>query len=212
PETGEKGLKKVEQTFIRKANTLVHVYVNNEEIKTTVEHPFWVVGKGWVEASKLKEGDTLLMYSGKTVKVTKIFIEKLQKTINVFNFRVADWHTYIVSDLDILVHNNNPCAQGGNKGNYKAGDKTPDGKILTNHAAERANERGFDDTTIDNIVKNNIKNRKKEIDKETGELGWRYQDARGNTVITSEWGDRIITVYSYPKSKNGGNFIPKPKR
>ncbi len=92
---------------------------------------------------------------------------------------------------------------------FKAGDKTPRGREYTKHGAERANERGFDSQKIDSIIDNNYKSRVKEIDKVTGEVTWRYQDKRGNTVITNETGDKIVTVYSYPRRKNQGNYISK---
>lgn len=95
----------------------------------------------------------------------------------------------------------------GNSG-YKAGDMTPGGRKFTEHGAERAIEREFDSKTIDSIIDNNKKNRVKEIDSD-GNATWRYQDKRGNTVITDEWGEKIVTVYSYPESVNGGNYIPK---
>ncbi len=59
------------------------------------------------------------------------------------------------------------------------------------------------------IIDNNKKTRAKEIGPESGEVQWRYQDKRGNTVITDEWSTKIVTTYSYPKSANGGNYIPK---
>lgn len=89
-----------------------------------------------------------------------------------------------------------------------SGDETPKGRKYSIHAAQRANERGFDSKTIDNIIDNNKKNRVKEID-ENGIITWRYQDKRGNTVITNENGDTIVTVYSYPASVNNGNYISK---
>ena len=66
-----------------------------------------------------------------------------------------------------------------------------------------------DTISIDNIIDNNAKKRKKEIDDITGDVTWRYQDNRGNTVITDEFVDRIITVYSHPKTKNAGKYITK---
>lgn len=91
---------------------------------------------------------------------------------------------------------------------YKAGDKTPRGREFTVHGAERANSRGFTDKIIDSIIDNNMKKRVKEID-DFGQVTWRYQDKRGNTVVTNEWGDKIVTVYSYPESINNGFYIPK---
>uniref|UniRef100_A0A0N5AC99 RHS repeat-associated core domain-containing protein n=1 Tax=Syphacia muris TaxID=451379 RepID=A0A0N5AC99_9BILA len=64
---------------------------------------------------------------------------------------------------------------------YKAGNKTARGREYSKHAAERANERGFDSQIIDSIIDNNYKSRVKEIDKLTGQITWRYQDKRGNT-------------------------------
>lgn len=94
-----------------------------------------------------------------------------------------------------------------NKGPIKAGDKTPKGRTYTEHGAIRANERGFSSQNIDAIIDNN--KGVKQIDKLSGDVTWRFQDNRGNTVITSIWKDRIVTVYSYPKSFNGGIYIPK---
>ena len=83
--------------------------VDGEEIKTTDEHPFWVVGKGWTGASHLKSGDILKLENGKKVKVDEVWIEKLITPVKVYNFEVADWHTYYVSDAGVLVHNK--CAK-----------------------------------------------------------------------------------------------------
>ncbi|VYT90657.1 hypothetical protein [Metakosakonia massiliensis] len=93
----------------------------------------------------------------------------------------------------------------------QAGDKTPNGREFTEHGAQRANERGFTPESIDNIINNNRKNRVKEINPETGRTQWRYQDARGNTVITNEDGGKIVTVYSYPQGAAEGMYIPKLK-
>ncbi|MFT9078467.1 polymorphic toxin-type HINT domain-containing protein, partial [Ethanoligenens sp.] len=105
PETGEKGLKRVVQTFEHDVTQLVHVFVDGQEIKTTDEHPFWGGGKGWTGASHLKHGDVLKLENGKTVTVQKIQIEHLQTPVKVYNFEVEDWHTYYVSNDSILVHN-----------------------------------------------------------------------------------------------------------
>ncbi|MHC1723762.1 MAG: polymorphic toxin-type HINT domain-containing protein [Aminipila sp.] len=111
PETGEKGLKKVKNIFVKETDTLIHVLVGKEEIRTTKTHPFWVEGEGWVPASELKAGDMLSLFDGKKIKVSKIAVEKLSKPIKVYNFEVEDWHTYYVSDTQILVHNT--CSRGG---------------------------------------------------------------------------------------------------
>gem|GEM_PF-2449333 len=105
PQTGEKGLKKVVNTFIHDKYTLVHVYTGDTMIETTEEHPFWVEEKGWVLAGELNEGDVLRLKSGENVKVTKLERVDLKEPVKVYNFEVQDWHTYYVSDINVLVHN-----------------------------------------------------------------------------------------------------------
>ena len=103
--TGEKALKGVVQTFINKTNELIHVFVNGEEIITTPEHPFYSPVKGWTAACKLRAGDILVLHNGEYVVVEKIQHEILESPILVYNFEVADFHTYYVGESSILVHN-----------------------------------------------------------------------------------------------------------
>lgn len=103
--TGKKGLKKVKNVFIHETNTIIHIFVGNEDIITTPNHPFWVVNKGWVAASEIKKGDKLNLFSSETQVVKLIKQEKLCKPIKVYNFEVEDWHTYFVTRTNIIVHN-----------------------------------------------------------------------------------------------------------
>ncbi len=90
------------------------------------------------------------------------------------------------------------------------GDKTTKGRIFTDHGAQQANARNFTSENIDAIIDNNKKNRVAEyVD---GDKVWRYQDSRGNTVIMSEFDERIITTYSHPASKANGMYIPNPNK
>ena len=85
--------------------TLVHLTVNGEEIVTTVDHPFYVQGRGFVEAGKLLVGDKLLDVNGNILLVEKFYIELTEKPVTVYNFQVEDFHTYHVSGFGVLVHN-----------------------------------------------------------------------------------------------------------
>ena len=105
PETGEKELKTVVQTFVNETNELVHVFVNNEEIITTPNHPFYVPQKGWVSAIKLRVGDILVLRNGKYVIIEQIQHEILETPVTVYNFEVEDFHTYYVGESSVLVHN-----------------------------------------------------------------------------------------------------------
>ena len=85
--------------------TLVHLTVNGEEIVTTVDHPFYVQGRGFVEAGKLLVGDELLDVNGNVLLVENFDVELTDEPVKVYNFQVEDFHTYHVSGLAILVHN-----------------------------------------------------------------------------------------------------------
>ena len=107
PYTGEKGYKKVVETYIKEKHTIVYLKVNNETIETTNEHPFWVEEENaFVKAEDLEVGDTLRLRDGETVTLEGIESKTSEDITKVYNFQVADWHTYYVTDMDILVHNN----------------------------------------------------------------------------------------------------------
>ena len=105
PETGEKGVKEVVQTFVNETTELIYVHIGNEEIVTTPEHPFYSPVKGWIAACKLRAGDIIVLCNGSYVTVEKIQHEILESPITVYNFEVADFHTYYVGKSAVLVHN-----------------------------------------------------------------------------------------------------------
>ena len=104
-ENGEKGYKEVKQLFVHEVDTLYHVQIKGITISNTDEHPYWVVGKGWGEAKDLKIGDQVLLASGEKAAIENGTKEKLETPVKVYNFEVADWHTYFVAELGVLVHN-----------------------------------------------------------------------------------------------------------
>ena len=121
--------------------------VDGEEIKTTDEHPFWVVGKGWTGASHLKSGDILKLENGKKVKVDEVWIEKLITPVKVYNFEVADWHTYYVSDAGVLVHNK--CVKVASKTLAKSGFINPNKIRYTQNSIKSSFSNG--DSVYDTI-------------------------------------------------------------
>ena len=118
PYTGKHSLKKVTRIFSSKTNTLVHIYVNKEKIETTEGHMFWVEGKGWTIAKKLKKGDNVRLLSGGTIKITHIEFVSYRVPIKVFNFEVEDFHTYYISPFKILVHNDCYVTPDSNPENF----------------------------------------------------------------------------------------------
>ncbi len=130
-ETGEKALKEVEEVFVSETDKLVHVGTDREEIVTTELHPFYVEGLGFVQAGCLQEGYELRCLDGSKETITGIRVEWLEEPAEVYNFEVADYHTYYVGDGDVLVHNKcaNPSGSDGkevpgkdSKITFRAGD------------------------------------------------------------------------------------------
>lgn len=62
-------------------------------IETTDEHPFFVKGRGWTPANEIRPGDEVRTEDG-WVPITSS--EATGRFEPVYNFRVADTHTYFV--------------------------------------------------------------------------------------------------------------------
>ena len=105
PETHEKALKKVKKIFVREKDSVVRLSINGEAIETTNEHPFYVEGHGWTNASDLKVGDKVRQEDGTAGTVEKAKHAALDTSVTVYNFEVEDFHTYYVSEQKVLVHN-----------------------------------------------------------------------------------------------------------
>ena len=76
---GEPSWKRVEERFER-TGRILHLHIGGEVIRTTPEHPFFVVGTGWTAAGALEEGDQIATLSGEWVAVEEIFDTKLYRT------------------------------------------------------------------------------------------------------------------------------------
>jgi hypothetical protein len=87
--------KVVEEVFVRVAPVL-DLRGGNRTITTTDEHPFFAEGRGWVPAKFLKSGSRVLGLDREWLLVEGVD-DKGQVTA-VYNFRVADWHTYFVGN------------------------------------------------------------------------------------------------------------------
>ena len=126
-ESGEQAYKPVVRLFHNETKAWYHVKVNGEEIICTGGHPFYVlnaeedrnivnfegvkasgVGK-WICARELKVSDQVLLSDGSCAIIEEIEIETLSTLETTYNFEVADFHTYYVSDNKVLVHNDCPA-------------------------------------------------------------------------------------------------------
>ena len=122
-ETGEQAYKPVTRLFRNTTEEWYHVRVNDEEIICTGGHPFYILnadnsrnilefegvksnGTGkWICARDLKKSDKVLLSDGSCAIIESIEVETLSAPETTYNFEVADYHTYYVSDSKVLVHN-----------------------------------------------------------------------------------------------------------
>ncbi len=99
-------VQRVERVFIRVARVLA-LRVRGREIRTTWEHPFYALGKGWISASEIRPGDKLLSHDGQWIGVDAI--TDLKEFATVYNLRVSSCHTYFVGARDwgfsVWAHN-----------------------------------------------------------------------------------------------------------
>ena len=98
--TGDLALKPVVQTMRRDSDALVALRLGSDTVQATPEHPFWVSGQGWKVAGELVVGDELLRSDGQAMRVGQGRAPDRAKH-PVYNVEVADWHTYLVSWVDV---------------------------------------------------------------------------------------------------------------
>ena len=65
------------------------------------------MGKGWTDTGELECGDQVVTKSGARVRVDSL--TRRSGLFKVYNFEVANSHSYFVGKLGLLVHNNNGC-------------------------------------------------------------------------------------------------------
>ena len=160
-ETGEYAYKEVVRTFVNTTEEITHVTISNGEgvqevIDSTPQHPFYVEGKGWVEASALHAGMTIWFANGTKGTVEDISNEGLEEPVTVYNFEVADFHTYFVGECGVLVHNACTKLEDGTVVVTVSEDKYPES---AQHAQEAIENGQPEVLTID---RNGASDRRKE--------------------------------------------------
>ncbi|HGH0151539.1 TPA: HINT domain-containing protein [Neisseria meningitidis] len=127
--SGKTGYKPVTTRYGNPYRETVYIKVSDGigKIQTLVSnkiHPFYSQGK-WIQAGRLKKGDTLLSESGAKQTVQNITLK--QQPLKAYNLTVADWHTYFVKGNQaetegVWVHNSCPPKRTGSSKNEKHGD------------------------------------------------------------------------------------------
>ena len=126
-----------------------------------------------MSAYALKKGDIVLLSDGSCATIEAIEVEKLAVPQTTYNFEVADFHTYYVSENSVLVHNKG-C--GGEykplkDGDYRAAINPGETEAPHAHIFKKSNNIGriFLDERMDKSLKNNreamgfVKKHKQEI-------------------------------------------------
>jgi hypothetical protein len=103
PLTLEKRVGTVVGTQCRVAHQVLRLVIGETTIVCSTEHPFWVPESGWRTAGELTVGTPLLSLEQGIVTVRSIVL--MASAVEVFNLTVSHPHTFLVSTLEILVHN-----------------------------------------------------------------------------------------------------------
>lgn len=137
-ETGETELKTVTKVYVHSVDEILHLYTDEGDIDTTSNHPFYVIGKGWVAAGDLVAGDEVYNLDGTISTILGSEIEVFDEPLLVYNLEVEDFHSYFVGCVPVLVHN---YPQSGSQQNGQSSGKrqTPDQKALYDLAKEAVN-------------------------------------------------------------------------
>ncbi len=106
-------LKSVGRLYTRIAAGVLAITIGTATVEATPEHPFFVAGKGWVEAGELQSGDRILQRDGNSAPV--VSVEQRRENRRVFNFTVAGNRNYYAGVRGLLAHNVNCWGKRGNK-------------------------------------------------------------------------------------------------
>ena len=95
-ETRESELKTVTKVYVHSVDEILRLYTDEGDIDTTANHPFYVIGKGWVAAGDLVVGDEVYNLDETASAILGLEIEILDEPVLVYNLEVEDFHSYFV--------------------------------------------------------------------------------------------------------------------
>ena len=208
PDTGSTEEKTVLETYTRNVTELVHLFINGEEITTTHDHPFFVKGKGFVNAGRLLIRDTLFDNRKRQLAIGKISFESTGAPTTVYNFQVEDFHTYFVGRNCVLVHN----AEYSEKLIPNKADGLRREETAQKQLKEKYPESEGYKIEAEKLLRDS--SGKKVIDPETG-TGRRIDfvvDKNGKIVdsieVTSNTADKTAQIAKEMRIReNGGNYV-----
>ena len=101
----------VVDSYINETSELVHIHTSDEEIVCTPNHSI-LTNKGWKQAQDITVEDSIQTVEG-FAKVTAVETEKLKTPVKVYNLNVLCYHTYVIGEQQLVVHNACPIKEKG---------------------------------------------------------------------------------------------------
>ncbi|MEW8624451.1 MAG: AHH domain-containing protein [Candidatus Thiodiazotropha sp.] len=92
----------VTDTFNRFVDHYYLLVTDQEKLKLTATHPLWVQGSGWVETKDIERGSVIATATGDTRVLDNT---RVNDTLKVYNFSVANTENYFVGNSLIWAHN-----------------------------------------------------------------------------------------------------------
>lgn len=145
-ETGETVTQPVTEVYVSEAEELFRLELADgvgdfETLTTTAEHPFFALSGDtlrWTPAQELVVGQEVLSSSSGWLVVGSA--TRIQESALVYNFTVAETHTYFVGEFEATVHNTCPVPSGLIRGAAEARQAVPAGS-LRNFSPARGSTR-----------------------------------------------------------------------
>ena len=97
-------LKEVTDIIHSITYTTYELTINDEVVVCSPKHQFYVVDKGWIRAYELEKGDMLVAKDG-NMEITDVKCIEHDEAIPTYNLTVDDFHTFLVTKYELLVHN-----------------------------------------------------------------------------------------------------------
>lgn len=151
-DTGEQDWKPVTWIFVEPDREiyeiqLVGVDQFKQKIEATDDHPFYVIGKGWKTTIELAVGDQIETDGFMPMTVEAVIDQ--QRVDLTYNFTVADFHTYYVTERNVLVHNCETCNGGscGTSNNVTSRIKESPKLVKEAEVTGKSHQEGIDKLT-----------------------------------------------------------------
>lgn len=159
--TGKTVIGTVSQLFQNWTENVYEIHTEEDLIKTTGRHLFWIENENkWVAAKDLRPQMSLKSFNGTFFDIQKIV--KQPETHDTYNFEVDDYHNYFVSSLGLLVHNSSKPSlfESTDKKStaiYEVYDPATDNVEYVGQTTKDSVEDRFDEHKAEGTKKNNHK-------------------------------------------------------